>query len=439
MRSTQISRRALARVLRAAAIAVTAFCAAGAVGSGAAAVTTRAHVQPASAPDTYVAYWDGVGNQAFTASASPAPDGIVIFAYVGIAEYDSVVAIEGGYEPFAVDVDAPAGASPEAAVVAAAHAILVHYLPDQAATILDPAYVQSLGTIPDGQAKVDGVATGEQVAAILIAQRADDGFRAPYTYTPPDPPIPGVWIPTAPSPPIGTYLPHMRPFSLDSPDKFRPGGPPPLSSRRWADDYNEVKEIGSRTSTTRTPEQTLAARFWAEPPVQQLHASFRRFLLDHQLNIADASRFMAMVTVVRADAVIACFDAKYHYVFWRPITAIHAGDTDGNDATVADPNWLPLLPVTPNHPEYPSAHSCLTPSAGRVIARFLGTNQIDYTVPSITGLGDRHYDSVQDLAYDVGNARIWGGIHYRTAVEDGIQLGMKVANQVLAHHFHETE
>jgi VCPO second helical-bundle domain len=415
-----------------------ALLAAAAVALGGAAATTGAHAQTASAPDSYVTYWDGVGNQAFTASALAPTEGAVIFAYVGIAEYDSVMAIDGGYQPFAVDVDAPDGASPEAAVVAAAHAILVHYLPAQAATILDPAYSQSLGTILDGQAKEDGVATGEEVAAILIQQRADDGFRAQVTYTPPDPPIPGVWIPTSQAPPIGTYLPYMRPFSLRSPDQFRPGGPPPLSSRRWAEDYNEVKEIGSRTSTTRTAEQTLAARFWGEPPVQQAHASFRKFVLDHGLDVADASRFMAMVTVVRADALIACYDAKYHYAFWRPITAIRAGDTDGNDATISDPTWLPLLPVTPNHPEYPSAHSCLTPSGARVVARFLGTNQIDYTVPSITGLGDRHFDRVQDLEYEVGNARIWGGIHYRTAVEDGIQLGMKVANQVLAHDFHRT-
>jgi VCPO second helical-bundle domain len=416
-----------------------ALCAAAAVGLAGAAVATGAHARPASAPDTYVAYWDSVGNQAFTASALAPTEGAVILAYAGIAVYDAVIAIEDGYQPFAVDVDAPEGASPEAAVVAAAHAILVHYLPGQKDTILDSAYAQSLGTIPDGQAKADGVATGEQVAAILIDQRADDGFRAPVTYTPPDPPIPGVWIPTAPSPPIGTYLPYMRPFSLDSSDQFRLGGPPPLSSKRWADDYNEVKEIGSRTSTTRTPEQTLAARFWAEPPVQQAHASFRKFVTDHGLDVADASRFMGMITVVRADALIACFDAKYHFAFWRPITAIRAGDTDGNDATVADPNWLPLLPATPNHPEYPSAHSCLTPSSAQVIARFLGTNQIDYTVPSITGLGDRHFDRVQDLEYEVTNARIWGGIHYRTAVEDGTQLGMKVANQVLAHHFHRTD
>jgi vanadium-dependent haloperoxidase-like protein len=406
-----------------------------AVGLGGTTATTGAHAQAASAPDTYVTYWDAVANQAFTAALTPPPDGSVISAYVGIAVYDSVMAIEGGYEPFAVDVDAPQGASPEAAVIAAAHAILVHYLPAQRVTILDPAYVQSLGTIPDGQAKEDGVATGAFVARVFLRQRADDGFRVPVEYVPPDPPIPGVWIPTAQTPPLGTYMPNMTPFSLRSPSQFRPGGPPRLSSRRWAREYNEVKEIGSRTSTTRTAEQTLAARFWGEPPIQQAHGSYRRFITDHGLDVVDASRFMAMTTVVGADALIACFDAKYHYAFWRPITAIRAGDTDGNPDTVADPNWLHLLPATPNHPEYPSAHSCLTPATGRVIARFLGTRDIDFTIPSMTGLGDRHFDRVSDLEYEVTNARIWGGIHYRSAVEVGTEIGKKVEHQVLAHHF----
>jgi hypothetical protein len=396
--------------------------------------TTRLHPS-GGPPDAYVTTWDAIGNQAFTAATLSPAEGHTIFAYLAIAEYDSVTAIEGGYEPFAVDVAAPKGASAEAAVAAAAHAILVHYLPAQAPTLLDPAYAASLATIPDGQAKVDGVGTGERVAALLIAQRADDGFRAPVTYTPPDPAIPGVWIPTAPTPPIGTYLGLMRPFSLDSPDQFRPNGPPPLSSKRWATAYNEVKEIGSRTSTERTPEQTLAARFWGEPPVQQAHLALRRFVLDHQLDVADAARFMAMVSVVYADALIACFDAKYHYAFWRPITAIQAGHTDGNDATTGDAGWLPLLAATPNHPEYPSAHSCVTPAGGLVIARFLNTEHIDFTVPSLTGLGDRHFATVRDLEYDVGNARIWGGIHYRFSVEDGIAIGRKTAHQVLAHHF----
>jgi hypothetical protein len=396
---------------------------------------SSAYLESADPPDNSVAFWDTVGSRASSAAALTPPEGHVIFAYVAIAVYDSVIAVEGGYRPFAIDFEAPRGASAEAAVAAAAHGILVHYLPAQAPAIIDPAYAASLSAIADGQSKLDGVSTGEQVAALLIAQRADDGFGASVPYTPPDPPIPGIWIPTAPSPPIGTYMPFMRPFSLESPDQFRPGGPPPLSSKRWARDYSEVKEIGSRTSTTRTAEQTLAARFWAEPAVQQAHGALRKFVLDHQLGIVDAARFMAMISVVYADALIACFDAKYHYTFWRPITAIPAGDTDGNDATVGDPAWLPLLPATPNHPEYPSAHACITPAGGRVIARFLDSEQIDFTVPSLTGLGDRHFVRVKDLEYDVGNARIWGGIHYRSSVEDGNKIGMKTADQVLAHHF----
>jgi hypothetical protein len=397
--------------------------------------TSSAHRKPAAPPDTYVTGWDAVGSQAFTAAALSPPEGFVIFAYVAIAVYDSVTAIDGGYRPFANAVDAPAGASPEAAVAAAAHSVLAHYLPNQAATIIDPAYTASLGTIPAGKARDDGVAVGEKVAGLLIAQRAGDGFRAPFTYTPPNPPIPGVWLPTAPTPPIGTYLPFMRTFSIASADRYRPDGPPALDSERWARDYNEVKEIGSSASTTRTSEQTLAARFWGEPPVQQARGAFRKFVLDHELGIADSARFMAMVSVVEADSIIACFDAKYHYKFWRPITAVRAGDTDGNDETVGDPAWSPLLPATPNHPEYPSAHSCVTPAGGRAIARFLGTKKIDFTVPSLTGLGDRHFDRVRDLQYEVSNARIWGGIHYRSSIEDGIAIAKQVANQVLSHHF----
>jgi hypothetical protein len=403
----------------------------GAIANGA---TVGAQAGSTAPPDTYVTDWDVVGTQAFTAAALSPAEGHTIFAYVAIAVYDSVMAIEGGYRPFAVDVDAPAGASAEAAVAAAAHRILGHYLPAQAPGIIDPAFTASLATIPDGQAKTDGVATGEQVADLLIAQRADDGFRAPATYTPPNPPIPGVWLPTATTPPIGAYLGLMRPFSLDSADQFRPAGPPSLRSFRWARDYNEVKRIGSSTSTVRTDEQTLAARFWAEPPVQQARGSFRLFVLDHQLDVVDASRFMAMISVVYADALIACFDAKYHYAFWRPITAIQAGDTDGNRWTVGDPAWTPLI-GTPNHPEYPSAHSCITPAGGQVVAKFLRSWNIDFTVPSLTGLGDRHFDTVRGLAYEVGNARIWGGIHYRSAVQDGIAIGMKTVQQVLSRHF----
>jgi hypothetical protein len=144
-----------------------------------------------------------------------------------------------------------------------------------------------------------------------------------------------------------------------------------------------------------------------------------------------------MEGVTFADGLIACFDAKYTYTFWRPVTAIRAGDTDGNDATVGDPTWSPLI-ATPNHPEYPSAHSCITPTGGRVLARFLGSDHIALTVPSLTGLGARYFDQTQDLEYEVMNARIWGGIHYRTAVEDGSQVGKRVADWILAHNFQYT-
>jgi hypothetical protein len=387
-------------------------------------------------PDTFVTDWDVVGTQAFSAAALTPAEGHTLFGYVAIAVYDSVMAIKGGYEPFAIDVDAPAGASAEAAVAAAAHRILVHHLPAQSAMV-DAAYTNSLLTIADGRAEDDGVAVGEAVAAELIAQRADDGFRAAVTYTLPNPPIPGVWIPTGPTP-IGPYLGLMRPFSLDSADQFRPKGPPDLGSKKWARDYEEVKTIGSASSTTRTTEQTVAARFWGEPPVQQARGSFRRFVIDHELDVVDASRFMAMISVVYADALIACFDAKYEYAFWRPVTAIRAGDTDGNERTIGDPAWTPLLPATPNHPEYPSAHSCITPAGGLVIARFLHTSRIDFTVPSLTGLGNRHFATVADLQDEVSAARIWGGIHYRTAVEDGMKIGQRVVHQVLAHHFRRT-
>ncbi len=391
--------------------------------------------RPPRPADTTVAAWDAIGIQAVSAAGLTPPDGHVVFAYVAIAVYDAVMAVQEDYRPFAVDLDAPRGTSAEAAVAAAAHRVLVHYLPAQAPTILDPAFVTSLAGIADGPAKTDGVAIGERVGAALIAMRADDGFRAPATYTPPDPPVPGAWLPTAPTPPVGASIGLMRPFVLRSADQFRPAGPPRLTSRRWARDYNEVKQIGSSTSTTRTAAQTLAARFWAEPPVPQARASFRKFVLDHRLDIVGASRFMAMVSVTYADALIACFDAKYRFAFWRPITAIRAGDTDGNAATISDPAWATLLAGTPNHPEYPSAHSCITPAGGIAIARFLGTNHIDFTVPSVTGLGDRHFATVRDLRVEVSNARIWGGIHFRSAVNDGAVIARKTADYVLRHAF----
>ena len=380
------------------------------------------------------------GRQAFTAAALTPAEGHMIFAYVAIAVYDSVMAIEGGYEPFAVDVDAPGGASAEAAVAAAAHRVLAHYLPAQAPTIIDPAYAASLATIPDGQAKTNGVAVGESVAQLVIAQRSGDGFRAPVTYTPPNPPIPGVWLPTAPTPPIGT-VPRARCGRSAStpPTSSGPNGPPALASKKWARDYNEVKEIGSSTSTTRTAEQTLAARFWAEPPVQQARGSFRKFVLDHELDVArggavhgDDVRDLCRRPdrLLRREVPLRVLAADHRDPRRRHgrqrcdrrrsrLVAAAAGD--------AEPPGVPERAFL-RHPGRRARHR---PSSS-------GRTQIDFTIPSLTGLGDRHYDRVKDLEYEVSNARIWGGIHYRSAVEDGIKIGKKTANQVLAHHFQKS-
>ena len=387
----------------------------------------------AATPDAHIAHWDAVAMEAAMAPGNGPAEQYTIFAYLGIAVYDSVVAIEGGYAPFLVDEEAPDGASAEAAVAGAARKVLLHYIPAQSA-IIENGYLTALAMIPDGPGKQSGLAFGESVAEQVIGARASDGFKAPAEYPVPDPAEPGEWIPSGPKP-IGVYSGKMTPFVLKSADQFRPAGAPALDSKQWAKEYNEVRVLGSADSAVRTPEQTLAAKFWAEHPVAQSHASYRQFVTERELGLGDASRFMAMVTVTQADAFIACFDAKYHYAFWRPATAIQNGDNDGNPATPGDPAWKQLLGGIPNHPEYPSAHSCLTPAAAEVISRFVKSEHIDFTIPSLTGLGDRHYAKAKDLRTEVAEARIWGGIHFRSAVEDGSKIGMKTAHEVLSKHF----
>jgi hypothetical protein len=394
--------------------------------------------QPAEAtspPSTTVVTWDAVATQAISAVPMSAPDGHVLFAYVGIAMYDAAMSVNPTHEAFIADVDAAPGASADAAVATAAHHVLVHFLPAQQDTILDPAYSATLAGIADGPAKTAGIAAGAEVTEQLLEERAGDGFLDPTT-PPPIGTAPGEWIPTSPPPaaPLGMSLADMVPFSLKSDDQFRPSGPPALNSDEWASDYNETKTLGAATGGPRDEYQTLVARFWGEPPVPQAHASFRLFVEQHDLDLFEAARFMAMVEVTVGDAFIACFDAKYHYLAWRPITAIRAGDTDGNADTVGDPAWNPLL-GTPNHPEYPSAHSCITPAVGLVAARFLGTQHIDYTVPSVTGLGNRTFATPRELTADVGNGRVWAGIHFRSAVEDGAVIAKRSTNWVLGHNF----
>ena len=244
--------------------------------------------------------------------------------------------------------------------------------------------------------------------------------------------------PGAPPPPIAPLAPWLavaKPFALKSPDQFRPAGPPSLTSHKWAEVYNETKDYGALNNSLRTPEQTEIGLFYGvENGTIQYNRIFRNFAAAQGFSLADSARFFAQLYVTQADAFIACFDGKYHFNFWRPATAIQAGDTDGNDNTVADPNWLPLV-ITPAHPEYPAAHGAVTGSYATFLRLFFGTKHVHITLSSMATNTERTFDNTDDLLTEIINARIYGGMHYRTSVEDGIKVGKRVARWVARNYF----
>jgi hypothetical protein len=360
----------------------------------------------------------------------------VDLAYVHIAMYDVVVALHGGYKPFAVRLTSvPADASVDAAIAAAAHRVLVTMFPtDQ--VYLDGRYALALSAVPDGISKNDGIAIGEQVAMGLLTARAGDGWNAFVPYFPGS--GPGAWQPTPPAfaAAIVPWLAVMRPFTFDAPSQFRVDPPPALGSGQWAQDYNEVRLVGSASSTSRTPEQTDIARFYGEHAGIQYARNFRALAEEKGLSLDDDARLFAMLYVTAADTTIGCFDSKYYYGFWRPVTAIRAGDTDGNPQTTGDSVWSPLL-TTPAHPEYPSAHGCFTASVSEIISNFFGTKKVSITLTS-TFPGappQRTFRSTDDLVHEIIDARVYEGIHYRTSTVHGAVLGHRVARWVVKHEF----
>jgi hypothetical protein len=356
-------------------------------------------------------------------AAVPPPASFSVMASVQLAVYNASVAIEGGYEPYGPPLRPRPGASLDAAVAMAAHDVLVHYFPPPRAAALDADLAESLGAIPDGPGKAGGRAVGAEAAAALLAQRRDDGWMADVGFKMPAP-GPGVWQLPAGQTPLVPWLAKLRPFTMRSDDQFRPGPPPALDSRRYKRDAAEVEATGSATSTQRTPEQTLIAQFFAAHPAFQFASAYREISEREQLSGLQSARLMAMGSVAGADASIACFDAKYTYLAWRPVFAI--------------PGFTPLLP-TPAHPEYPSSHSCLTFSQSVVFERFLGTRHIDLDLPGTSpAMPVRHYATSDDLRREIANARVWGGLHFRFSTEVGGDLGTRVANWALAHEFRPT-
>lgn len=379
--------------------------------------------------------WNGVMLRAtLTAPTTPAPISTRVAAIVQAAVFDAVNGIEGRYTSIHVLPGAPAGASGRAATVQAAYAALLGLYPAQKAQ-LDIERTASLAAINESNDAVQaGLAWGQSVADQILTWRSQDGF----SNTPP--PYeggtqPGEWRPTPPAmaPGLAPQLATTTPWVMRSPSQFRTQGPVALTSDQYTADFNEVKSMGSATNSGRTADQTLFANFWqAGNPPDYWDQVVTSLAAQHHFPMWRTAWMLALVNLGMADAMIGCWDAKYTYSSWRPITAIQLADSDGNPATVPDSSWTPLI-VTPPFPEYPSAHSCATGAATRILSKTFG-EETSFKVVSNAMLGvSRPFQNFSAALEEVMNARVFGGIHFRTATVDGTALGIAVGDYVGSH------
>lgn len=369
-----------------------------------------------------------------TAPVTPAPVTTRSAAIVQAAVFDAVNGTNRRFLPIYVPPAAPPGTSARAAAVQAAYASLVNLFPDQQPTF-DQQLAASLTQITDtSQAVKQGLAWGQTVADQIWAWRSQDGFSLilpPYLGGT----QPGQWRPTPPAmaPGLVPQMATTTPWVVPSPSVFRTAGPVAMTSDQYTADYNEVKNMGSASSTARTADQTLYAKFWqATNPPDYWDPVVLSLASTRHLSMPQTARVLALVNVAMADATIGCWDAKYTYSSWRPITAIQLGDTDGNDATNPDAAWTPLI-TTPAFPEYPSAHSCVSGAAGRILSQVFGEetsfNVVSNGMPGVT----RSFHNFSAALEEIKNARVFGGIHFRTATVDGTALGIAVGDYILAH------
>jgi len=381
-----------------------------------------------------VVQWDAIASTTIitTGKASPASSS-VWFAYVHLAVFDAVNSVDHRFEPYLFTTTVPKGTNKDAAAVAAAHRVLVNYFPAQQ-TGLDAQFASSLAAIPDSAANITaGVSVGEASAQALIAARANDGLLASVPYTPLS--GPGYWQPTPPAfaPAATPWLGQMVPFTMTNAAQFFPDeGPPALDSQQWIDDYNLTKTLGALNSTVRTPSQTEIGLFWTDHTGAQYARAFRNLINQQALSTSDSARLMAMLWAGYADAAMGCWNAKFFFSFWRPVTAIPAGG--GNSALAADPTWLPLA-TTPAHPEYPAAHGCVTGAVATVLAGYFGSSNFTFSVDSLVTNTTHTFSSTDQLVSEVENARIYAGFHYHHSVVQGKVLGRKVARQLMHRYF----
>ena len=378
--------------------------------------------------------WNQVAVNTLVNSVSPpaaGPTNFIYFAFTHLAMHNAVNGITGEYQLYLSDEHANMSASPEAAAAAAAHRILRTYFPAQAVA-LDAQLAASLAAIPDNVRKEQGIAFGVRAADHLIGLRTNDGRHAAVTV--PSATEAGDWRPTPPGF-VGfgsAWLGGVRPLALDSHDRFDPGPPPAIDSATYLEEYNEVKAYGKSDSAVRTADQTQTALFFSDAGIVPIQAAVRKLVTDRGLDISDSARLFAAVETSIADTAGTVWNAKLQYMWWRPVTAIQMGDTDGNDATEGDPTWLPRI-TTPPYPDWPSGLCGVVGAVTTVLTRLNG--MVDLSITSAAAGETRYFAFKDDLVGPAVDARVWSGIHFRTADEVSIGIGTNVANYVLDRYF----
>jgi PAP2 superfamily len=411
---------------------------------------------PGAARGDAVTQWNVNAASAIFAAGPTAHASTLSFAMVQGAVYDAVNGIAGGYQPYLIEPVAASTDSVDAAVATAAYRVLVAVVPSSQTAALATLAAQhqaALDAIPPGAAKTGGISAGEIAAAAMLAARSSDG-RNPTT---PFPFVfgtsPGVWRVSPPltSPEPAAWVGDVTPFLVPDVEMLRTDGPNPLTSKAYADEFDEVKTLGAFASTKRTQDQTNAAIFWQSQPLGLYGGVMRQLSTRFGLTSADNARLFAMVSLAAADGAIGCWNDKYHWNFWRPLDAIRLADTDGNPATQADPTWRPLFDpatptvpalATPNFPDHPSGHNCVSSAAFHAMQEFFGTDKVAFDVVSTrfpgTPAQTRHFDRFSHAIREIVDSRVWGGIHFRRADTAGVALGKKVAHWERKHFFQQT-
>lgn len=411
--------------------------------------------------------WNAIASTAIMAAppqgAGQAPHAAPLsLAMVQGAVYDAVNAIDGGHQPYLVAPSANPGDSKEAAAATAAFRVLVGFpdrpglFPAQLST-LQPRYDASLASVPDGAAKTGGIAVGEEAARAMLTARANDGRFGPFRFV--EGFDPGEWRLAPPQGPAGivardaaAWVGFVMPFLVPNVEMLRSDGPNSLTSAAYAEDFNEVKELGSLTSTKRTADQTAAAIFWQDSGPAIWNRVYRSLATSHGLDIVDSARLFAMTNLAAADGSIGCWNDKAYWSSWRPVTAIRGAASDGNAATEADPSWLPLFDpsvpvsgaplVTPGFPDHPAGHTCISGATVHALQAFFGTNKVSFTAISNkcspAPCPPRSFERFSDALKEIIGSRVWGGIHFRTADVQGAVLGKKVVHHLEKYYFQPT-